>query len=92
MNHTAVNTHTRVWDEGFFIARTDPERIPVSRPTQVSTFILPNSWGMDMPKILDAWEAVGVKNDATWIMSSTARMYQWLNSKPGAKKKGGIFD
>jgi hypothetical protein len=64
------------WDDGFYMARTDPERerkpqIKPGKPLKLE------SEPCDIGALTEAWAAVGVRFDVVRFMDDLARLDQW---------------
>jgi hypothetical protein len=79
--------HPRMWDEGFFMARTDPEREPKPRPRPEPLRVV-KARKLDPAAAVEAWRAIGLEVSAERIIKHNARLKEW--QKAPMKKAPGI--
>ena len=63
------------WDDGFFMARADPEWKPQPRPESKKLPDIPFSF--DWPAIKKAWAAVGVTVNETEVKMHIVELAAW---------------
>jgi hypothetical protein len=80
----AQRKHRPGWDDGFFMARTDPERVPKPR-LKASKFELPKFEGFDRWRLVTAWRAVGVMADPERVLGHALMLDFWLHEREPRK-------
>ena len=74
------------WDEGFYLARTDPERIAKPRP-QGEPLQLPKRVPFDGDRIVKAWAAIGLDHRKRGLSRFTVTGFKFATGSAGRNEK-----
>jgi hypothetical protein len=72
----AQRKHREGWDDGFYLARSDPEREPKPR-LEATVVELPKRVRLEPARAIEAWESIGLEITERRIRAHTTELKTW---------------